>query len=491
MFHLLCDLILKIIRKIPVLLLFLLFISVCRVFAQSGLIGYGSQNTGDKNPSFLEEDREFEASLFPLTNIEADLYLPFSLNTLFSKAAEGGYEIDLGELTEKLASKNQAMFCFSAGYLSFSANIRSNRWMFRASENFVSSFEFDGELVSFINQGNKAYMGQWFETFFPFGYTHFSTIQATTSRVVSPKIKVGFSAKMYFGKSTVDAKNTLMFYTDERADYVDFKTEGNILASFPLRRNIHPDGYLNGWELNPGFSLAGYLFNLSNPGLGVDAGIEYKHNDKWLFSAALTDLGFISWFSGINSINVNKLSRWDGFDISPIVYYRTDEDVFDEILNLSFADSFLFSALTPVGDPFVTLAPLKVVASATYSFSNKLNFMAINQLQVNGHMLRESFLLMAGYMHDENWEFRAGLSFTNHSFFNLPVGVYFHNERITASLSISNLWGLALPDYSRQFGGTISMMYKFQLKSIEEINQMKRYPFSNPYRFTRDDLNQP
>lgn len=48
-------------------------------------------------------------------------------------------------------------------------------------------------------------------------------------------------------------------------------------------------------------------------GLGIDLGATYKLNDDWNFSAALLDLGFISWSNDMQARNISDQFLFDGF----------------------------------------------------------------------------------------------------------------------------------------------------------------------------------
>ena len=48
-------------------------------------------------------------------------------------------------------------------------------------------------------------------------------------------------------------------------------------------------------------------------GAAVDLGMEYKMNDAWKLSAALLDLGFISWKNDMYATNTSKSFTFDGF----------------------------------------------------------------------------------------------------------------------------------------------------------------------------------
>lgn len=52
---------------------------------------------------------------------------------------------------------------------------------------------------------------------------------------------------------------------------------------------------------------------VSGFGLAVDLGASYKLNDDWSFSAALLDLGFISWSNDMQARNISNTFEFDGF----------------------------------------------------------------------------------------------------------------------------------------------------------------------------------
>ena len=45
---------------------------------------------------------------------------------------------------------------------------------------------------------------------------------------------------------------------------------------------------------------------MANPGLGFEAGAEYRFNDMFSVSAAITDLGFIKWKRDRSEIYTTK-----------------------------------------------------------------------------------------------------------------------------------------------------------------------------------------
>jgi len=452
-------------------------------YGQSGLIAYGSRNQPALNPSFLSLEKPWAVSVFPFSLIDVDLYLPFSIRKALYPGTDGGWVIDPGRLAERISHENLLMFHASADYLNVGTVIKSNPWMFRISENAMAAFFFDKNLIHFLDQGNKALTGSWFETQFKLGLFHYTTFQATTSRRLNDQFRLGLSAKLYLGKSGMDATAQLRLFTEERAEYLDVEMKGNVLASLPLERNINPAGQVNGWHVNPDGTLLGYwVGGWRNPGLGFDVGFDYQHDTRWSFSGSLIDLGFMSWTGNINSMQIDGNSRWEGLDLARLLDFSNVEEEDDELIPFSVADSFFFHALHPIEQSFVLMAPLKAILAAHYSLPSGIQFSAFNQMMFLNDLVRESFYLTAAYPLNKTWILTSGLSLTQGALIRIPFSLAFKSPHIDACLSIGNVLGVILPDYSTQFGGAFSLVYKFRLPSRYEEKGMKYYPFFRPYR---------
>lgn len=76
-------------------------------------------------------------------------------------------------------------------------------------------------------------------------------------------------------------------------------------------------------------------------GLALDLGAEYRYDERWTFSAAVLDLGFISWFGGNKAANKEKSFTFDGFrDIStsksdPNSLKNQGDRLQDDLLNMA------------------------------------------------------------------------------------------------------------------------------------------------------------
>lgn len=140
------------------------------------------------------------------------------------------------------------------------------------------------------------------------------------SRDINNKLRVGGKLKMLFGAARGDVQ-----ITDLRADLAgenQWTMSGHALANVSMKgftykqktKEYKQDGkgsyeYVNDVDID-GAGLGGF-------GVALDLGAVYTINSDWRVSAALIDLGFISWSNNMEAVNSQDTFVFDGFhDIS-------------------------------------------------------------------------------------------------------------------------------------------------------------------------------
>lgn len=114
------------------------------------------------------------------------------------------------------------------------------------------------------------------------------------SREINKKLTVGAKLKFLLGVANLDMKVDQL-YVEEGGTYSHIKSNANLDVSMKgmgVITEIDEDGYeyISDVEFDE-FGIAGY-------GFGVDLGATYKVTKDLTVSAALLDLGFISWSKG-------------------------------------------------------------------------------------------------------------------------------------------------------------------------------------------------
>lgn len=183
------------------------------------------------------------------------------------------------------------------GYSTIGINVRSNIHTMLPK----SLFSFAKEGIS-----NKEY----FISKFDIHVDAYSELVFGHLRDLSEKLRIGANLKVLFGLANIDAifnKAKLDLGYDQWSVVTNAEINASV-KGLEYETEISENSgnqYVNDFNVE-GFGINGF-------GLGLDLGAEYKLNDSWKFSAALIDLGFISW-------NNNVLATTNGDK-----YFTTDD----------------------------------------------------------------------------------------------------------------------------------------------------------------------
>ena len=215
------------------------------------------------------------------------------------------------------------------------------------------------------------------------------------SRKLSDKLRVGGKLKMLFGVARGDVQ-----ITNLRADLAGenkWTMSGRAVANMSMKgftyqqkeKEYKQDGkgtyrYVNDVDVD-GAGVSGF-------GLALDLGAVYKINDDWQVSAALVDLGFISWSNDMMAVNKQESFEFNGFH--DIAVKKCDEN--GNIKDNSFkgqgnkySDQLAdFANLTDQGDQGSRMtgigATINVGAEYTFPLYRPLKFGLLSSTRLNG-----------------------------------------------------------------------------------------------------------
>ena len=169
------------------------------------------------------------------------------------------------------------------------------------------------ELFEFAkNTGNKSYdMGD-----ISMGAMSYVELGLGHSRQINDRLRVGGKFKLLFGLGRADVKLEDMTADLSAADKwvvsgkatADVSVKGFKYESEMEDYNVESNGQ---YEQVSDFDVDG--FGLGGFGIAFDLGAEYKIDDDWTVSAALLDLGFISWKENARAESSGQPFVFDGF----------------------------------------------------------------------------------------------------------------------------------------------------------------------------------
>lgn len=137
------------------------------------------------------------------------------------------------------------------------------------------------------------------------GLNAFTEVGVGYARIVNDRLTVGGKFNVLLGVGNLDMNiNNIQITSNELYDNygnINYDAEATIDVDASLEANMKglelttdQDGVIDGVEMN-GFGIGGY-------GVGIDLGATYRLLDNLTVSAAVTDLGFISWSKGSSTV---------------------------------------------------------------------------------------------------------------------------------------------------------------------------------------------
>ena len=137
------------------------------------------------------------------------------------------------------------------------------------------------------------------------GLNAFTEVGVGYARIVNDRLTVGGKFNVLLGVGNLDMNiNNIQITSNELYDNygnINYDAKATIDVNASLEANMKglelttdQDGVIDGVEMN-GFGIGGY-------GVGIDLGATYRLLDNLTVSAAVTDLGFISWSKGSSTV---------------------------------------------------------------------------------------------------------------------------------------------------------------------------------------------
>lgn len=147
------------------------------------------------------------------------------------------------------------------------------------------------------------------------GAMSYAEIALGHSRQVSEELRIGAKLKVLLGVGRADVK--MENVQAQLSDANQWLISANATADVSMKGFTYKQKEKE-YKQKPGSYK--YVDNvdvdgagLSGFGLGVDLGATYKLDDDWSFSAALLDLGFISWSNDMQARNLSNQFVFNGF----------------------------------------------------------------------------------------------------------------------------------------------------------------------------------
>ncbi len=222
--------------------------------------------------------------------------------------------------------KNSNLFSIGAAVDLFSLRIKvkKNYFSFNLTERVNFDFSYPKDLLNLPIKGNAAFEGSTIDLSglkinmsqyreYGIGYTRDGR-----------KWEFGGRVKLLYGKANISTRNsdiTIDVAEGTLAHVANAELQVNYAGPVSLPTDFSDDNQEIG-ELDQ----SSLIFNSQNFGIAFDAGAGYKFSDRLHFSAALLNLGFITWKQNARNYRFKGDAAFAGVDVLPAFLEGTEPD---------------------------------------------------------------------------------------------------------------------------------------------------------------------
>jgi len=322
-------------------------------------------------------------------------------------------------------------------------SIGKDLWVaFDLTERVEGNFVLPGDLIKLGIKGNEAYTGQSVDlSSLRTDFKYYHEIGVGLSKNITDKLRVGVRGKLLFGVTAgyLDNNDFRLRVNDDYTHTLFADMSFNI--SGPVNVYMNPDGQLDSLSIdesrfNTTEGIISFLTNTGNPGMGFDAGVEYRITDRISVSAALTDLGFIRWKTDRINLFTKTQFEFNGLTMQDVYNESLD---FGELINWTLDSLQTAMYANEASDPFTTYLSPGVTAAASYSLVKAFTFGVLSRTKFIGRQVRESLTVSANMNLGNALSATCSYTAVNHRYDNLGAGIAFRGGWLQLYAIVDNI----------------------------------------------------
>ncbi len=349
-------------------------------------------------------------------------------------------KVNVNNMISKLAPENYLTLNYHFDIFAFGFKVKKNYFSFNATEKIDFRLTYSQDFMNFIWNGNGASLGQTINISPGIDFTHYREYGFGWSRQLSSKLTVGVRLNYLYGMENVSTVNPdISIYTNP--NNYDITAQANVLVN---TAGVNSNSFDN-------FDFMNYLFKKNNNGEGMDFGATYKPNSKLTFSASVTDLGFITWNTGVTNYQTGPGATftYQGINLNELLNNGTSQ-VGNELQSEgdSLSKSFKIDSLH---HSYTTMLATQMYLCANYNLTKSTNvgLLFYGQL-INNTILPATTL---SYNQQIGKKITASISYSiyNRSTNNVGFGLALNAGAFQYYVVSDNALGLFYPQNSQNF----------------------------------------
>jgi hypothetical protein len=337
-------------------------------------------------------------------------------------------EYNVNDFLAKIKDKNSLEPQVSVQLFGLGFNVGKDGYVFLdINERVEGNLVIPGDIFELALKGNEGFIGSKIDLSSLRGdLKYYREIGLGFSKNFSNKLRIGVKGKLLLGIAGVSIENRSLGITvnDNYTHTLDADLAINISAPvnvYMVDQKIDSFAFDNK-RFETGKGISDFLLNSKNMGIGLDIGATYNISDKFMVSAAITDIGFIRWKKDVTNLLANSQFEFSGLNMVNVLNgTMTFDSLANEMLE-SLKNSFTVS---DSNSPFTTWLPFGVTLGGSYNVSKKFSLGLLSYSRIIGKQIRESLTLSSNLNLSNAFSTSISYTISNHRYDNLGAGLAF------------------------------------------------------------------
>jgi hypothetical protein len=336
---------------------------------------------------------------------------------------------DINAFIKKIRDKNSLEPQVSVQLFGLGFSVGRKSYVFLdINDRVEGNFVFPGDIIKLGLLGNEQFTGSKIDMSSLRGdFKYYREIGLGFSRNFTNRLRLGVKGKLLYGIAAayIDNRSLSITVADDYTHSLNADLAINVSA--PLKVYLDPDNNIDSLvfddtRFKSGNGIADFLLGKNNIGLGLDIGAVYNITEKFIVSAAITDIGYIKWKKDITNLQAKSQFSFSGLNLTDVISgEKTIDELGQEMLD-SLNNSFQVSNLK---NPFTTRIPFGVTFGGRYDLTKSFSLGLLSYSRVIGKQIRESLTFSANINFSNAFSTSFTYTMANHRYDNLGAGLAF------------------------------------------------------------------
>ncbi len=374
-------------------------------------------------------------------------HAPFPAKNFFRNRAEGGIEVLTSENLDNLKDSNLGALDAEAITMGVTWSNKDMSFSLGHRIRYAGSLQYPRELITLIDVGNEAYIGEQIDVGPSFNYMHYHELYLGGSYIMDGLV-IGGRLKLISGNEMVSTQSDRINLTTEESFYaIDFQNNYEVVSS-----NLF---FYNGLD-DVVIDVDRYRFNgffSGNVGLGLDIGVKIDIGEDAHLSVVATDLGKIKWTENTRQYESQGNFSYDGVDLLDFLREGDDVSVSDSLFNLlQFTEEIDRAVSVSLPSAFQVEYRQSLSKDAFWSVSGFIKRYGSNN--VAG--------IMSSYVHrlSDRWRVSGRYRYAGSAWDNIGIGLSFNTDKIVIQAVTDNVFSIINPIRRKYNGGSLRLGYR-------------------------------